>query len=283
MTPPAPAKRFAVIGNPVAHSRSPFIHQAFGMQTGIPLHYDRLLSPLDQFAATVRHFFSQGGSGLNVTVPFKEQAFELADTLSERARLAGAANTLWLHEGRLHGCNTDGVGLLHDLIRLGHAPDGKRILLVGAGGAARGALLPLLNAGCSKLHIVNRTAVKAQALLDILREHRPDTLARVSGGGLETAQGSYDCVINATSASLGSLPPDLPEGLYAPGALAYDMMYASTDTPFMKQARKHGASVVADGLGMLVGQAAESFRLWHGVMPDIAPVLHGLRQAMETA
>lgn len=283
MTTAPSSKRFGVAGNPIAHSRSPFIHEAFARQTGIALHYDRILAPLDGFADTVHAFFREGGAGLNITVPFKEQAFALArDHLSPRARMAGAVNTLWMENGHLHGCNTDGLGLLNDLERLGHGPAGKRILLVGAGGAARGAVLPLLDAGCATLRVVNRTAERAAQLLAHVLGQMPDAAPRLSAGGLDQAAGPWDIVINATSSSLGDTPPDLPAGCYAPGALAYDMVYAAHTTPFMLQARAQGAARTADGLGMLVGQAAASYAIWHGVQPQAEPVLEALRQALYT-
>ncbi|MCC2597061.1 shikimate dehydrogenase [Pusillimonas sp. MFBS29] len=269
---------FGVVGNPIKHSRSPFIHEAFAAQTGITLRYERILAPLDEFARTCHEFFAQGGSGLNITVPFKEQAYTLAqDHLTTRARLAGAVNTLWMQDGHVHGCNTDGEGLLTDLRRLDCDPTGKQILLVGAGGAARGAVFPLLEAGCTSLRIVNRSPERAVQLRDHVLEQLPRFAPTLSAGGLDQAQGPWDIVINATSSSLGGLPPDLPEGLYAPGALAYDMMYGSEDTAFMVQARAQGAARVADGLGMLVGQAAASYAIWHGVRPDITSVLQALR------
>ncbi|NGM85721.1 shikimate dehydrogenase [Parapusillimonas sp. SGNA-6] len=284
MTLSAPPKRYGVIGNPVAHSRSPAIHEAFARQAGIALTYERLCAPLDGFAATVEAFFSEGGAGLNVTVPFKEEAFRLAkENLSKRAAMAGAVNTLWMDEGRLHGCNTDGVGLLHDITRLGHAPKDRAILLVGAGGAARGVVFPLLEAGCARLHIVNRTADKAHALSRHIIDHAPETAGRVTAGGLDGAHGPWDIVINATSSSLGSAPPSLPNRLYAAGALAYDMFYASAPTAFMRQAQADKASAVADGLGMLVGQAAASFAIWHGYQPDTGPVLETLRSELSSA
>jgi shikimate dehydrogenase len=181
MTSSGDPKRYAVIGNPVAHSRSPFIHQCFARQTGIALTYERLLAPLDGFEAAANGFFASGGHGLNITVPFKEAAWRLAaDSLSERARRAGSVNTLWNEGGVLRGCNTDGVGLIADLERLGAKPHGARILLIGAGGAARGVIGPLLDAGCDVLHVVNRTAARAHALLD------PATPA-LSAGTLEAA------------------------------------------------------------------------------------------------
>jgi len=272
---------YAVIGNPIGHSRSPAIHQAFGQQLGIPLRYDTLLAPIDAFAPTVTRFFAEGGQGLNVTLPFKEQAWTLAAAhLSERARLAGAVNTLWMKDGRLHGCNTDGVGLLYDLVRLGHAPQGRRILLIGAGGASRGVVYPLLKAGCASLRIVNRTASRAQELARHLAPLLPDLAPRLTAGGLDKAEGQWDIVINASSSSLGGESPDLKGARYAAAALAYDMLYAAQPTAFMAEAQALGASKVADGLGMLVGQAAASFEIWHGRRPDPAPVLEMLRRQL---
>ncbi|MGB6104772.1 MAG: shikimate dehydrogenase [Pusillimonas sp.] len=283
MTSAAPLENYGVVGNPIAHSRSPFIHEAFASQTGIALRYDRILAPLDGFAEVVRVFFAKGGRGLNITVPFKEQAFALAqDHLTPRARLAGAVNTLWMENGHLHGCNTDGEGLLNDLERLGHGPAGKNILLVGAGGAARGAVFPLLDAGCARLRIVNRSADRATQLEDHVLQQMPGLAPRLSAGALDQAAGPWDIVINATSSSLGTSPPALPGGLYAPGALAYDMVYAGQDTPFMAQAKAQGAAQAADGLGMLVGQAAASYALWHGVRPDVSDVLKALRLSLYT-
>lgn len=272
------SRQFAVIGNPVKHSRSPVIHEQFGLQTGVALHYGLLESPLDAFAQTVNDFFARGGRGLNVTVPFKEQAYALCQArLSDRARLAGAVNTMWLQDNQLHGCNTDGVGLLTDIERLGVAVTGKRILLVGAGGAAKGALFPLLTAGCAAVRVVNRTAQRALDLKQYVNRHLPDQADKVSAGGLDQAHGDWDIVINATSSSLSDQAPDLPGARYAPDALAYDMMYGAQPTAFMVYAQAQGASHIADGLGMLVGQAAESFLIWNGVKPDPEPVLAMLR------
>lgn len=271
--------RFAVIGNPIAHSRSPDIHARFGAQTGIALDYTRLLAPLDGFADTVSTFFAEGGQGLNVTVPFKLDAFELARThLTERARAAGAVNTLWQVDGALHGCNTDGVGLVRDLTRLGARLDGAHVLLVGAGGAARGALDALRRAGAAKVRVVNRTLVRAVELVSEVAA----TDERIEAGGLSDAHrdGGWNIVINATASGLQDAAPDLPGGLYADDAIAYDMVYGATPTAFMEQARADGAARQADGLGMLVEQAAESFDLWHGVMPDTPPVLAALRATL---
>lgn len=271
---------FAVIGNPVKHSRSPSIHGQFAEQTHISLTYEHLEAPLDGFTHTVTQFFTHGGRGLNVTVPFKLEAWELARAhLSARAQQAQAVNTLWMRQGVLHGCNTDGVGLVADLKRLGVRCEGARILMVGAGGAARGVLGPLLETSCARLHVVNRTAERAHAL--VAEWHAATPIARqvLTAGRLTEALDSvgWDLVINASASSLSDEIPDLPSGLYAPGAWAYDMMYSSKPTTFMLQAKNDGASQTSDGLGMLVGQAAESFFLWHGKRPDVEPVLATLR------
>lgn len=283
MTEAPPLARYAVIGNPIAHSRSPQIHALFSRQTGKPLSYERLLAPLDGFSEAVAAFAAEGGLGLNVTVPFKQDAYALAsEHLSSRARLAGAVNTLSWRDGAWHGCNTDGVGLVSDLLRLGVRLNGASVLLVGAGGAARGVLQPLAQAGCAGIHIVNRTAARALELADGWRETGAEPQTRVTAGGLADAarSGGWNLVINATASGLQDAAPDLPAGLYAEGAVAYDMMYGAQPTAFMRQARQDGAALAADGLGMLVGQAAESFFIWHGVRPDPAPVLAALREAL---
>jgi len=283
MTSPSPLPRYAVIGNPVAHSRSPHIHALFSAQTGKALQYEPLLAPVDGFVATVQAFREQGGLGLNVTVPFKTEAFELARAhLSDRARVAGAVNTLWLQDGAWHGCNTDGVGLVTDLLRLGVILEGARVLLVGAGGAARGVLQPLADQGCAHLRVVNRTAARAHDLVSSWSAATGTAASRATAGALTDAgiSGGWNVVINATTSSLQGAAPELPRGLYAPDALAYDMMYGAEATAFMRQARADGAARTADGLGMLVGQAAESFFIWHGVRPDPAPVLTTLRTSL---
>ncbi|QKH35154.1 shikimate dehydrogenase [Achromobacter pestifer] len=284
MTEAPPLARYAVIGNPIAHSRSPQIHAMFAEQTGKPLRYDRLLAPVDGFADAVAAFVAEGGLGLNVTVPFKLDAYALAaGRLSSRARLAGAVNTLSWRDGAWHGCNTDGVGLVSDLLRLGLRLAGASVLLVGAGGAARGVLQPLAEAGCARIHIVNRTASKAEELAASWRDSGVSPQTPVTGGSLADAAlaGGWNLVINATASGLQNAAPDLPPGLYAPGAAAYDMMYGAQPTAFMQQAQADGAALAADGLGMLVGQAAESFYIWHGVRPDPAPVLAALREALK--
>ncbi len=274
---------YAVFGNPIAHSKSPLIHAAFARQTAQDMVYTALLAPIDGFDETVTTFRAGGGKGANVTVPFKEQAYALAQRHTPRARAAGAVNTLVFEADGILGDNTDGVGLVRDLTHnLGLVLAGSRILLMGAGGAARGVVLPLLQAGPRSLCIVNRTAARAMELAQSFAKD-----GRVTGGGYEALAGGqfdlvqfdlvqFDLVINATAASLaGDLPP-LPQGLFAADAWAYDMMYGR-DTPFMAFARAQGARV-ADGLGMLVEQAAEAFHLWRGVRPDTQAVIHLLRQ-----
>lgn len=269
--------RYAVIGNPVAHSRSPEIHAAFASQTGQDIAYLRLLAPREGFADTVRAFRGEGGRGANVTVPFKEEAFRLADTLSPRAQSAGAVNTLRFGAEGILGDNTDGIGLVRDLGRLGVAISGMRVLLLGAGGAARGAMQPMLEQGPAQLVIANRTESRARELVSRFAGTGNARLEYAAFAAL--AGRRFDLVINATSASLAGEAMALPEGAFADMALAYDMMYARSDTPFLAAARAQGARV-ADGLGMLVEQAAESFFLWRGVRPETGPVLEALRRAL---
>lgn len=275
--------RYAVIGNPVSHSRSPAIHAAFARQTGHALTYEALLAPLDGFAAAVERFRTGGGRGMNVTVPFKLDAFALADSHSPRALAAGAVNTLAFRDGGIFGDNTDGAGLVRDLAcNLACALAGRRVLLLGAGGAARGALLPLLAEHPASLTIANRTVDKADALVDTFHARAGDVA--LDGCGFPALAGRrFDVVINATAASLAHEAPPLPPGLYADGALAYDMMYGRGDTPFLAAARRDGAQRLADGLGMLVEQAAESFLLWRGVRPDTGPVLADIRRQIDAS
>lgn len=266
--------RYAVFGNPIGHSKSPLIHRLFAEQTGQQLSYEPLLAPLEDFAGFARSFF-ENGKGANVTVPFKEEAFRLADQLTPRARRAGAVNTLMkLEDGSLLGDNTDGAGLVSDLKHAGLDLGGARILLLGAGGAVRGVLQPLLAERPAALVIANRTEDRAETLVREFTELGP-----VSASRFEELQGPFDLIVNGTSASLaGELPP-LPEGLIRPGhTFCYDMMYAADATPFCRWASSLGAAQARDGLGMLVEQAAESFRLWRGVSPDTAPVLAELRR-----
>jgi shikimate dehydrogenase len=263
--------RYVVIGNPVAHSKSPRIHALFAAATGQDMSYETLLVPLDGFTAAVRDFAAAGGRGANVTVPFKEEAFRLATRLSDRAKAAGAVNTLSFSGAEIRGDNTDGAGLVRDLkANLGVAIAGKRVLVLGAGGAARGVVLPLLAERPAALTIANRTADKALALARAF----PDCQAC----GLEELAGrEFDLVINATSAGLASGVSPRLTFAWASGAFAYDMMYGR-DSDFVRQAAAAGART-ADGLGMLVEQAAEAFLVWRGVRPETAPVLAELRSA----
>lgn len=267
--------RYAVIGNPIAHSRSPEIHEAFAAQTRESIRYERLLAPLDGFAATLESFRNEGGKGANVTVPFKLDAHAMATRLTERAEAAGAVNTLYWQGDDLVGDNTDGVGLVKDIvINAGVPVAGKRVLLLGAGGAARGVILPLLHARPAALTIANRTASKAE---DLAR--RFDGAGMISVAGFETLTRPFEIVINATSASLESALPPVAGGIFGERCLAYDMMYGREPTVFLRFAQAHGA-FVRDGLGMLVEQAAEAFFVWRGKRPDTASVLHRLRDAL---
>ena len=268
--------RYCVFGNPVGHSKSPAIHAAFARQTAQDVAYEAILAPLGKFAETVQAFIEAGGRGANVTVPFKEEAFLLCTRRTPRAGLAGAVNTLSFDDNGILGDNTDGAGLLRDIsLNLGCPIEGRRLLLLGAGGAARGALGPLLDARPAELAIANRTTTRAEQLATHF-----SALGTVTGCAYpELAGRTFDLIINATSASLGGELPPLPAGIFAPGSLAYDMMYSQRDTPFMSFARQQGAAQVADGLGMLVEQAAEAFFVWRGIRPDGAPVMAQLRDA----
>lgn len=267
---------YAVIGHPVAHSKSPQIHAVFARQTEQDMEYRMIDAPLDGFAAAVAAFRNEGGRGLNVTVPFKLEAFALATALTERAHAAGAVNTLKFDGGEAQGDNTDGAGLVGDITtRLGISLTGKRVLLMGAGGAARGVIRPLQDARPASLAIANRTVAKAVALA---RQFAPDGSIR-AGAYADYAGAPFDIVINATSASLVGVVPPLPPGMFAAGSLAYDMVYSDRPTSFLDYAKGQGAAQLADGLGMLIAQAAESFYLWRGVRPDTRPVVEMLRAA----
>ncbi|PFG60516.1 shikimate dehydrogenase [Pseudomonas poae] len=269
--------RYVVFGNPIGHSKSPLIHRMFAEQTGEQLDYSTLLAPLEDFIGCAREFFQQG-RGANVTVPFKEDAYRLANSLTERAQRAGAVNTLSkLADGTLLGDNTDGAGLVRDLtVNAGLNLQGKRILLLGAGGAVRGALEPLLAERPASLIIANRTVEKAELLAELF-----DDLGPVSASGFDWLREPVDVIINATSASLSGDVPPIAGSLIAPGkTFCYDMMYAKEPTAFCRWASEQGAAVAMDGLGMLVEQAAEAFFLWRGVRPDSAPVLAELRRQL---
>lgn len=275
--------RYAVIGNPISHSKSPQIHNMFAAQTGQKLSYEAIESPLDSFSATISQLRAEAYKGCNVTVPFKFEAFRLATQLTERAQAAQAVNTLKFDGNTILGDNTDGAGLVHDIQHnLGVPLKNKHVLLIGAGGAAYGVALPLLHAQ-AMLKIYNRTEQKAQtlksALLESIAQSRTPLVSATDAGvevhtELSTA-GTFDVIINATSAGLTNSDIALPNSIFTSHTLAYDMMYGR-DTPFMRFARTQGAQV-ADGLGMLVEQAAEAFCLWRGVRPDTAPVMAKLR------
>jgi shikimate dehydrogenase len=271
--------RYAVIGNPVAHSRSPQIHAAFAAQTGEDVTYSRLLAPVGGFRDAVEAFRTEGGRGLNVTLPFKLEAFAMANEASDRSKDARAANFLSFEDSLIRADNTDGAGLVADLTRnLSIGLEAKRVLLLGAGGAAQGVLGPLLACGPAMLAIANRTVDKARLLAQAFPHHPGAARTVVSGLAYsELPAHPFDVVINATSTSLQGTVPPLPAGVFAPGSLAYDMMYGAQPTPFMVFAAAHGAQRTADGLGMLVEQAAESFYLWRGVRPHTAPVIQLLR------
>ncbi|MBI3712280.1 MAG: shikimate dehydrogenase [Burkholderiales bacterium] len=271
---------YVVFGNPIAHSKSPLIHGLFAHQTKQAMSYQTYLAPLDQFAVSVQGFMQLGGCGANVTVPFKLEAFDLAQTLSERAQVAGAVNTLLFRDGQIIGDNTDGAGLVRDItVNLRRSLQGARVLLLGAGGAARGALLPLLQQLPAQLCIANRSVEKAETLCALAASFEIDdvqlsvlSLDALAQGGV----GQFDVIINATSASLQQESVMIASDVFASDCLAYDMMYGDVATPFMRMAQSAGAQT-ADGLGMLVEQAAEAFYLWRGVRPDTALVLAQLR------
>jgi shikimate dehydrogenase len=273
--------RYAVFGNPIKHSKSPTIHAMFAQQCAQPMVYRAVRVELDGFERAANEFFADGGAGLNITVPFKREAFEFAYRLSARAARAGAVNTLSkLQDGVIEGDNTDGVGLLRDLTaNLGWAVENMRVLLIGAGGAARGVLGPLLRERPLELLLVNRTGARAQQLAQEFSD-----LGSVEGGGYElVGERQFDLVINASSAGLSGTAPDLPGSLLTVRSCCYDMVYGAEPTPFMRWAAHHAAWAVADGLGMLVEQAAESFYLWRKVRPETGPVINKLRETIAAA
>lgn len=260
--------RYAVIGNPISQSKSPLIHMAFAQESGQNLVYTAIEGPLGQFAATVDAFRAEGGKGLNVTLPFKLDACAYASDLSEDARAAGAANALKFEGDRIHAQNFDGVGLVRDITHnLGQTLQGKRVLLLGAGGASCGAILPILNQAPACLFVANRTVAKASELVRSF--HANGAPATLQGGGFdELGHDAFDVIINATSASLSAATPPLPASAFAADGLAYDMVYGKGLTPFLKLARQAGVRQLADGVGMLVEQAAEAFAWWRGVRPE---------------
>lgn len=269
---------YAVMGNPISHSRSPQIHTAFAKQTGQRIVYTAIQVDPGGFDQAVGNFFANNGKGLNITVPFKQEAWQLAEELGPEAKQAGAVNTLFKNrEGVLVGRNTDGIGLVRDLLQNhGASIKNKRILLVGAGGAARGVLQPILDEKPALLVIANRTPDRAHDLAEIF-----NNLGEVHGAGFDDLAGQqFDLIINATAASLQGEIPTLPDTICAKGCLVYDMMYSAEPTPFVLWGEQHAATKSLDGLGMLVEQAAESFFYWRGIRPDTAPVIHEVRESL---
>jgi shikimate dehydrogenase len=265
--------QYLVYGNPIKQSRSPYIHQSFAITTQQSLTYQSQFVELDAFSTTVQEFIAAGGKGANVTAPFKEQALLLCEELSERAKHAGAVNTLSFHNGKVYGDNTDGLGLVQDLLRNNVALKNSNILILGAGGAAKGVILSLLEQQPNSITIANRTVSKAEKLCQQFQSNK------LSYCGFEqTANKTFDIIINATSASLtGNLPPISAE-LINSNVVCYDMVYAKDLTPFLTWAKEQGASHIIDGLGMLVGQAAESFFIWRKVKPEVESVISNLRK-----
>lgn len=270
--------RYAVFGNPIAHSKSPLIHAAFAKQTAQDMVYEGQRVEEGGFAEAARTFFADGGCGLNVTVPFKLDAHAFANSVSERAQLAGAVNTLKkMPDGTIFGDNTDGAGLLRDITQnLGWSIAGKRVLVLGAGGAVRGVVAPLLAENPQRVVIANRTLAKAEALVALFEAGVTARDKKLRASSLQIHARPFDLVINGTSASLGGEMPDLDPAMLNTGACCYDMMYGKALTVFLRWAQQHGAQV-ADGLGMLVEQAAESFYLWRNVRPDTKPVMQMLQ------
>lgn len=271
-----PADRYCVFGNPIAHSKSPQIHSAFAKQSEQNLSYDKQLVELTGFESAAREFFFLGGKGLNITVPFKEDAFKFADELSERAKAAGAVNTLAVQEnGRIFGDNTDGAGLVWDIQeRLKWDIGGKRVLILGAGGAVKGVLLPLIEQNPASITIVNRTVSKAESLAEKFNNKVEIYATSFEALGKHS---EFDLIINATSASLSGTVPTIPESSYNTQTAVYDMVYGDEDTAFIVAMRRAGLTRYSDGLGMLLGQAAESFYLWRGLRPDVQSLIDDFR------
>ncbi len=266
--------RYAVIGNPIEQSKSPLIHTAFAQVTGQDMDYARVLGPLGEFARTVDAFRATGGRGMNVTAPFKLDAFAYATDLAPSAQMAGAVNALKFEGNKVYAENFDGVGLVRDVVHnLAFPLQGKRVLILGAGGATRGALLPMLAQGPAEVLIVNRTVAKAEELAALAHQHQSGLLPVRGVAYADVGAQSFDVVFNATSASLtGELPP-LPARVFAPGCLAYELAYGKGLTPFLKLAQQAGVTRLADGVGMLAEQAAEAFAWWRGVRPDTQAVI----------
>lgn len=268
--------KYAVFGNPIAHSLSPFIHKAFAEQTKQDIEYHAILAPVDKFSASLQSFIDKGGRGANITVPFKIEAYELCDELSETAKLAGAVNTISvLPTGKIKGDNTDGAGLVADLLDSLDLTN-KRVLLIGAGGAARGCVLPLINAKIANLTICNRTSSKAKTLADLFADY-----GSVNSLPIESINAEYDVIINSTSAGLAGELPEISASVVGKDTLCYDMLYGNNITPFNLWASNLGAWKVMDGLGMLIGQAAKSFEIWRGVKPETKEVKNRLLEHLK--
>lgn len=269
--------RYAVFGNPIGHTKSPFIHTLFARQTNQAMDYTAELAPVDGFVTAAKQFFAQGGKGCNVTVPFKEDAYQFATQLTERARLAGAVNTLKkLDDGIILGDNTDGEGLVQDLLQYQVPLKGAKVLLIGSGGAARGVIKPLLNQQPMSITITNRTFSKAQTLAEIFHAY-----GDVQAVEIQNINQEFDVIINSTSASLDGKLPDISPVIFSTHSVSYDMMYGAGLTKFNQWAVEQGCGHAYDGLGMLVGQAAESFMLWRGLRPGTRQVLRELRRNLQ--
>jgi len=264
--------KLCVFGNPIHQSRSPEIHHNFAATCGIKVSYEKCLVPLDEFEQTVHQFIAEGGNGANVTVPFKEEALALCTHLSDRAKAAGAVNTLSFVKGEIHGDNTDGVGLVNDLLNKGVKLEGVKILVIGAGGAAKGVILPLLANNPRSITVINRTEEKAERLVAQFNDER----LTANGLAFEVSE-AFDVVINATSASLSKNAIALPAAAIANCTTCYDMVYSAEQTTFLSYCEQQGAKQTIDGLGMLVGQAAESFNIWTGTQPDAEATLSFVR------
>ena len=272
-----PLDRYLVFGNPIAQSKSPFIHTLFAQQTQQKMSYQAKQPHNDEFLAEVAEFFEEGGKGCNVTAPYKEQAFQFATRLTHRAELAGSVNTLKrLDDGEIIGDTTDGEGLVQDLLNNHVQLEGARILIIGAGGAARGVIRQILGHNPKELVIANRTFDKAQILTQMF-----EPFGNIKAVEIEKVNSSFDLVINSTSASLYKTVPDISSAIFSKLTVSYDMSYGSGLTTFNAWAKDEGAVLMLDGLGMLVGQAAESFMLWRGIRPGTKQILRELRRNLE--
>ncbi|MFB1015384.1 MAG: shikimate dehydrogenase [Alteromonadaceae bacterium] len=270
--------QYRVYGNPIKQSRSPFIHQYFAKETEQQLNYQSELVAVDGFDKKIRKFISEQGKGANITVPFKEQALAICDQLSERARLAGAVNTLSFIDGQILGDNTDGLGLVQDLQRNNVKLKNSRILLLGAGGAAKGVILPLLECHPQMIVVANRTVSKAESICKQFNVDKNNS--KLTACGFDDVVNDFDIIINATSASLSGQVPSIPAQIISADVVCYDMVYGRELTPFLMWAKEQGSDHLIDGLGMLVGQAAESFAIWREVKPEVESVIASLRKSL---